>query len=397
ELVPAGKLPPRFENEIATRDGRRVLVSWHNGYLRDGRGAVVGTTSIGENVTERRAADRALADSERRYRSLVEDMPALVCRFRPDGVLTFVNDQYRAYFGFKDRSEVEGRDFFQFIPEAQREQVRRHYASLTPARPAVTYEHEVIGPGGELRWQRWTDRALFDDRGSAVEYQSMGEDITERRRTEERLRASLAEKEILLKEIHHRVKNNLQIVSSLLDLQARHVPERRARQMLEESTARVRSMALIHEHLFQAKEVARIDFSRYVRDLVDRLMQTHSGGEGSVAVQVDVPTLPLPLDTAIPCGLIVNELVTNALKHAFPSGRGGSVRVGIVAAGSRATLRVADDGVGMAAPVDPAAATTLGLSIVATLARQVGGRLELRGGPGTEVLLEFPVQPGEGG
>ncbi|HSN90039.1 MAG TPA: PAS domain S-box protein, partial [Anaeromyxobacteraceae bacterium] len=135
ELVPVGRLPAHFENEIVTRSGQRLLMAWHNEYLRDAMGRIVGTTSIGENVTERRQAERALAESERRYRSLVEDMPALVCRFRPDGVLTFVNQHYCDTFGFQDRSEVEGRDFFRFIPEPKREEVRRHYASLAPDRP----------------------------------------------------------------------------------------------------------------------------------------------------------------------------------------------------------------------------------------------------------------------
>ncbi len=116
---------------------------------------------------------------EEKYRMLVEDMPALVCRFRPEGILTFVNENYCRYFG-KKREELEGTDFFQLIPVEERERVYQHYRSLTPAQPTLTYEHRVLTPGGMLRWQRWTDRALFDDRGRPVEYQSLGEDITER-------------------------------------------------------------------------------------------------------------------------------------------------------------------------------------------------------------------------
>ena len=127
--------------------------------------------------------------SEERYRTVVEDMPALVCRFRADGTLTFVNNHYAEYFG-KPREELEGRNFFQFIAEEDQEGVRAQYATLAPQRPAVTYEHQVIAPDGSLRWQRWTDRALFDEHGRPVEYQSIGQDITESRQAEDMLRNS---------------------------------------------------------------------------------------------------------------------------------------------------------------------------------------------------------------
>jgi len=137
-------------------------------------------------ITERKRVEGALRESEERYRTIVEDMPALVCRFLPDGVLTFVNKHYCRYFN-KRREELEGHNFFQFIPEEERKKVREHYASLTIENPVITYEHKVLAPDRTVRWQLWTDRALFDERGHPVEYQSIGEDITERVLTEEEL------------------------------------------------------------------------------------------------------------------------------------------------------------------------------------------------------------------
>jgi PAS domain S-box-containing protein len=130
--------------------------------------------------SEQARMEHALRQSEEKYRHLVEDMPALVCRFLADGTLTFVNQHYCEYFKVP-REALEGRNFFMFIPEVERESVRNRYGSLTPARPVITYEHQVMGPDGTLRWQRWTDRALFDEQGRSVEYQSIGEDITERK------------------------------------------------------------------------------------------------------------------------------------------------------------------------------------------------------------------------
>lgn len=131
-----------------------------------------------------------LQESEEPYHRLVEDMPVLICRFLPEGVLTFVNEHYCRYFN-KKREELEGYNFFHFIPEKEREGVRKHYASLTQTNPVVTYEHEVMVPGSGIRWQRWTDRALFDDDGRAIAYQSIGEDITERVRAEKQLKRRL--------------------------------------------------------------------------------------------------------------------------------------------------------------------------------------------------------------
>ncbi len=147
---------------------------------------VVGVRGVLSDITERKRAEEALEASEERYRAVVEDMPALVCRFLPDGTLTLVNEQYCEYFG-KSREELEGHNFFDFIPEEERKEVLDRYSSLTPESPVTSYEHQVLVPDGTLRWQRWTDRALFDDGTRAVEYQSIGEDVTERKRAERQL------------------------------------------------------------------------------------------------------------------------------------------------------------------------------------------------------------------
>ena len=158
--------------------------------------------------------------------------------------------------------------------------------------------------------------------------------ITERKLAEQRLRASLAEKEVLLKEVHHRVKNNLQIISSLLTLQARETTDADAHRMFEECQGRIRSMALIHEQLYQSGELARIDFCEYARRLCAHLVDSVGALDGRVALRIDVTAAPLPLNLAIPCGMILNELVSNALKHAFPGGRRGQIVVGFHAAGA---------------------------------------------------------------
>ncbi len=201
------------------------------------------------------------------------------------------------------------------------------------------------------------------------------------------LRRSLEEKEVLLREVHHRVKNNLQVISSLLALQQRRLEGTEAAQALGEAHARVRSISLVHDQLYRAADLGDVDFHAYLETLVARLAQTAGPG---VEVSVDVAPVQLGVDRAIPCGLIVNELVTNALKHAFAGRAAGRVRVELRDSGpDELTLSVSDDGVGLPAGFDPAAQPTLGLVLVRTLAQQIGGQLVASTDRGARFAVRF--------
>ncbi|MGE5239658.1 MAG: PAS domain S-box protein [Chloroflexota bacterium] len=177
------------EMQFCRKDGERFDVLVLSSHLRDADGKQIGLLGVFYDITERKRAERAREESEMRYRALVEDMPEMMCRFLPDGMLTFVNTSYCTYFGMEKEALI-GQNFFQFIPEAERAKVRDHYLSLTPERPSVTYEHKVFAPLGRTRWQEWTDHALFDSAGALVEFQSIGRDVTERRETIRSLRES---------------------------------------------------------------------------------------------------------------------------------------------------------------------------------------------------------------
>jgi PAS domain S-box-containing protein len=215
-------------------------------------------------------------------------------------------------------------------------------------------------------------------------------DITERRREEEKIRASLREKEILLKEIHHRVKNNLQIISSLLNLQSAHIRDPRALEVFKEGQGRVRSMALIHEKLYQSADLARVDFSEYIRNLAAYLFRSYEVNAGAVTLNVEAEDVLLGVDTAIPCGLIINELVSNSLKHAFPGATRGAINITLRPdGGERLTLCVSDDGVGLPEGFDLLDTPSLGLQLVNTLARQLGGEVEVGDGAGARFSITF--------
>jgi len=216
-------------------------------------------------------------------------------------------------------------------------------------------------------------------------------EIAQRRSAEEAVRHA-REKEVLLQEIHHRVKNNLQIITSLLRMQSRAVQDPAFSGALLECQNRVAAMALIHDKLYRARDLARVSFPEYVRDLTNNILTSYTLPASSVRVNLDVDDLSLSLDSAVPCGLILNELMSNCLKHAFPLGHSGTVHVGFHAAGDQLCLVVRDDGVGMPADVDLERTSSLGWRLIRALVQQLGGFVQCHSAGGTVVELRFARQ-----
>lgn len=220
----------------------------------------------------------------------------------------------------------------------------------------------------------------------------LGEEVKERGRIQKELAESLLEKETLLKEIHHRVKNNLQIVSSLLKLQAAKFEDPVARQHHIVSVNRINSMAKIHERLYRAPDLAQVDFQPYAQDLISQLFRTYGASGRRILAEIDIPSLSLEIDYAIPAALILNELVTNSLHHAFPEDRSGTISVSMMHENDLCTLRVDDDGIGFPESEEMFDADSLGMQLIKTLADQIEGTLEFSGSNGASVALTFSVR-----
>ncbi len=217
-------------------------------------------------------------------------------------------------------------------------------------------------------------------------------EIEERKKAEERINESLQEKVVLLREIHHRVKNNLQVVSSLLNLQSGYIEDKKSLEIFRENQNRVRSMALIHEKLYQSKDLNKIEFSEYIQSLSRDLFRSYNQDASKVKLNSDLQGIKLEIDTAILCGLIINELITNCFKHAFPNGRNGEVNIIMKEENiNKFLLVVKDDGIGFPAHVDYKNTDSLGLQLVNTLTEQLGGNLSLHRNGFTEFKIEFSV------
>lgn len=212
----------------------------------------------------------------------------------------------------------------------------------------------------------------------------------ERHLAEENLKRSLAEKDILLREVHHRVKNNMQIISSILRMQQRLVSDPSLISILNESQNRIRSMALIHEHLYQSKNLANIKFDNYVKNLAVNLSRTYADQQGKVKFEYDIADVEFPIDIGIPCGLILNELISNSFKYAFADRENGVIKIKLAKEGENGyLLALSDDGPGMKEPVNPDNSDSLGMKIVHSLVRQIDGTISYDFGHGTEFIIKF--------
>ena len=216
-------------------------------------------------------------------------------------------------------------------------------------------------------------------------------DLTEQKQAENRLRAALEEKEVLLKEVHHRVKNNMQVISSLLKLQAENINDKRIAEMFYESQNRVKAMALVHQKLYQSENLSQIDISVYIQGLMTNLVRSLNFDPGKIMVEVKIEGILLNMDTAIPCGLIINELVYNSLKYAFPENHKGLIRIELTrdSQGDELTLVISDNGIGLPKEFDFENAQTLGLQLVKMLTRQLDGTLELHRENGVTFSIHF--------
>ena len=334
----------------------------------------------------RSIALRFARDRETRYKTLMTQVSDAILLVRGDRTIAEANTTALEHLGYT-LEEIRARRLEQLCPPAEAEHVIARFHAVMRA-GADRFDSAYISHDGAIH-PIDVSRTVVDVNGESL-LVTIARDITERRKAEEELRRAAEENAVLLKEIHHRVKNNLNVVASLLSMQSMYarLPEDEA--LFEEARDRVIAMSRIHEKLYKSESLAAIDIGGYVREVVQGLAMAYSRPDVSVRFGVD--RLDLGLDLAVPLGLIINELVTNCYKYAFPAGRGGEITVGLrTGSDGGRVLTVIDNGVGLPASLDPRNPLTLGLNLVNILTEQISGTLTIGREGGTAYAITFPA------
>ncbi len=378
--------------ELLTRDAevRQLLEAVH--IVRDRLAALVG--SINDEARRGELALRENAELLNQAQEIAH-LGSWELDLRTNQ-LTWSDEVYRI-FGFKPQEFAATYEAFldRVHPDDRAKVDAAYFGSVREGRDTYEVEHRVVRkPTGEVRVVYERCRHFRDATGNVVRSCGMVQDITERKQAEEQIKGALAEKEVMLREIHHRVKNNLQVISSLVSLQSDTVTDAQVREVLGDVRDRVRAMALVHEKLYQTGDLARLNFADYAASLLQYLWRSHGAFAEKVRLQLAVSSVALPIEAAVPCGLILNELVGNALKHAFPDGGGGEVRVVLELdpADAVVSLRVGDNGCGLPPGQDWRQSSSLGLRLVQMLVSQLRGTVTTGTGPGTEFRVTFSLK-----
>jgi len=394
----AGDVTPveYYGNPVVNAAGEERVIAWHNALLRDEDGRITGTLSSGLDITERLRAEQALRQSEHRFQMMGEVMPLMFWMVSPDWQqVTYVSRAVETIYGRSPSAFYSDPNLWvEAIHPEDRDHVadfyREHHGEPTEL------EYRIVRPGGAVRWIRDVAAPLRNERGELIQLMGFGEDVTERRRAQSQLQASLREKDVLLRELHHRVKNNLQVISSLIEYQSEALEEAGLETSLKGLLHRIRSMAFIHEHLHRFSDLARVDVDDLVHAVVQNTLQAYAAAE-DLATTVRIGPIRLAVDQVVPCGMALGELVSNAVKHAFPSVRRETDppcqltvelrehRPGFIA------LVVRDNGVGLPPGLDWHDSPSLGLQLVGSLVQHLDGEASVESNGGTTVTITFPA------
>lgn len=370
--------------EIVCKDGQKKWVEMHCSFREDGQIVV----SL-HDVSERRLLEKAKEESENYYKALLEATPDMVAITDPAGYITYASESMARFLGYDSSEELLGKNNQDLFAPEDREKIQQM--------GAIIQEHGFHGPLIATVVKKTGEKRIVEINssqvrisGELVSYIGIMRDITDRLNLENELRQALIEKEILIREVHHRVKNNLQLIQSLLRLQAQYHASSEVRTALKDTLGRIRSIALIYESLLRSSRLDRIHLDRYLEKIVSHALSLYRQDGREIRVEQKLDEVQVNLSLAHPCGLIVSELVSNALKHAFNGRKGGTIRVSLEKAnGRQVALTVADDGIGLPENFDPKNSTSFGWQIINDLVKQLKGTMSCKSESGTEVRVTF--------
>ncbi len=341
-------------------------------------------------MTGERKGIELIKESEQRFRTVADFTYDWESWIGPDGKILYVSPSCERISGYRaEEFLVDPGLLDRIVHSEDMERVVNHRMMEFKDRGILSIDFRIVTRSGEQKWINHVCQSVFSAAGAWLGRRGSYTDITDRKRDETMIQRSLNEKEVLLRELHHRVKNNLQVISSVLRLQSRKVEDKQARAALGESQQRIQSIALIHEKLYQSGNLARIDFGEYTRSLVAYLSSVYGVGGDKVKIKIEGEGILLDVNTAMPCALIVNELVSNSFKYAFPGDREGEVRVQLHCLGdNELELLASDDGIAFPGK-DFHNQKNMGFQLVKALVAQLGGTIELDSDEGTRFRIVF--------
>jgi PAS domain S-box-containing protein len=385
-----------IENPIVAKDGSERTILWHNTACKDAAGRIVGALSSGEDITERKDARERLKKSEERFREIIERMIDYIYTvYYENGkiVKTVHNPACIAVTGYS-AEEFEGDQYlwFRMIVPEDRDRVTKYTERIPYEAAPASIEHRIRRKDGTLRWIRNTPVPHFDSQGILVSRDGIVVDITERKLAEERVRNLLQEKEILLKEVHHRIRNNMASLASLLSLQADSAGDAKIGEALHAARGRVQSMQVLYDKLYLHGNCRFVLAREYFADLISDIKSALCASS-DIALELRVDDVLLDAEYLFSLGILANELITNALKHAFPQGRAGTIRVDFSAGpGAECVLSVADNGIGLPENARAGNSSGLGLALIDALTEQLHGSIEIVRKAGTNFRIRFSVK-----
>ncbi|HEX3013071.1 MAG TPA: PAS domain S-box protein, partial [Methanobacterium sp.] len=387
QILTSGEYNGEWEGK--RKDGSKVYVDVRETVMYDINGKITGVIGVSKDISERKKVEKQIKRSEAYYRTIFENTGTATIIIEEDTTLSLVNAEFEKLYGYP-KEEIECKKSWKdFVASDYKNKIEKYHdlRRVDPKLAPRNYEFKFIDIYGNLKDILTTVAVIPGTNKSLISLL----DITDTKIAENKLKESLLEKEVLLREIHHRVKNNLQIISSLLNLQTRCVDGEETINVLKESQNRVKTMAMVHEKLYQSENLKGIDFKEYMENLVSDLFYSYGVKMGSIDLQIDADNLDMDIDTAIPCGLVINELVTNSLKYAFPGSNPtkGLIKIELKQLKDKLKLVISDNGIGLSEDWNMENIETLGLKMVTILVNQVGGTLELDRSNGTKFKIIF--------
>ena len=372
----------------ASRYQDQRLNFWVDNYIyKLSSGEVV---MVFDNITRRKQAEDALRESERKYRDLVELLPLSVFETDEKGNYAFANPAAFETFGYTTEDIESGINIMQVVIPEDQVRFMENFGRVIDGEKLGGIEYMVKKKDGSIHpIIVHADPIIHNNKFKGL--RGVIVDISELKETENKLKASVKEKEMLIKEIHHRVKNNMQIISSLLSLQKQYVNDNEFSELLQESQNRVKSMSIIHEKLYQSNDLIHINVSEYIKGLVLDLFNSYNIKKERIKLTIDVEAVSMGIETAVPCGLIISELISNSLKYAFPEEVQGEVYVGLKTLNDNGKyeLKISDNGIGLQEYLNFHKANTLGLQLVNILTKQLNGLISINRKFGTEFNIIF--------